>query len=159
MAHNKQRAGAFLVPVCLIAAGVTSWELLLAPPALAHTSAKVRCPTRAKASTVITSAADCWVDEKISGKRGVLKYTCGKDGPASISFGGKVFSGRARKGWMDIHLRTTFNWQDGCKWETIQRIQGKLSGGTLSYSYTERPLKGQRGCFNPCSASASIKVW
>ena len=108
------------------------------------------------AETVHRARPECWVDEKVSKNAGVLRYPCG-GGPATLSFGTWRFVGTVTDGRIDVALSSRFDWQDGCTWQSNQRISGALRSRELSYEYSEHPISGS-GCFRPCGASATVRV-
>ena len=46
---------------------------------------------------------------------------------------------------------------DGCVWRTDHLIQGNVSSGTLSYSYSENFVQGTN-CWFPCTETGTIEV-
>ncbi len=100
----------------------------------------------------------CEIDERVSAQSAAVSFPCG-GGPAQAAFSDAVFGGTvSADGTVDLSIRTTFAYRDGCQWETKQEIRGALSSGTLSYAYFERPLEGQRGCARGCEAAATVRV-
>ena len=100
----------------------------------------------------------CEIDERVSAQSATVSFPCA-GGPAQAAFSDAVFGGTvSADGTVDLSIRTTFAYRDGCQWETKQEIRGALSSGALSYAYFERPLEGQRGCARGCEAAASVRV-
>jgi len=77
---------------------------------------------------------------------------------ASIRFGDDVFVGSVKGGLLDVYFRGEFDWNDGCRWETVQRIRGDLSSGSVHYTYSESPLSKPLDCADPCSGEADVRV-
>jgi len=101
----------------------------------------------------------CQIDERVSQQTTVLTHPCGGDGPASATFADAVFQGNVNAGELDVSIETFFDFSDGCRWRTKQRLQGTLASGQLAYSYEEQPTAGQRGCAQGCFASATARVY
>lgn len=100
----------------------------------------------------------CEIDERVSAQSATVSFPCA-GGPAQAAFSDAVFGGTvSADGTVDLSIRTTFAYRDGCQWETKQEIRGALASGTLSYAYFERPLEGQRGCARGCEAAATVRV-
>ncbi|MCB9591212.1 MAG: hypothetical protein H6719_00655 [Sandaracinaceae bacterium] len=100
----------------------------------------------------------CTIDERVSGQTTALSHACG-DGPAAASFADARFEGGVTNGQLDIAIETAFDFSDGCRWRTKQRIQGTLASGQLAYTYEEQPDPGQRGCAQGCLANAEVQVY
>jgi hypothetical protein len=77
---------------------------------------------------------------------------------ASASLADKTFLGEVQNGEVKLVLSSNFDWADGCRWETVQKIYGQLSTGGLTYTYVEAPLAGQQGCSSSCSATGGIRI-
>ena len=90
------------------------------------------------------------------GAWGELDYPC-DGGGVTATFGSIVSTGRVRDGLVELTAGTRFDWQDGCTWETSQRISGRLADGQLAYEYEEKPVAGT-ACASACSASGRINV-
>jgi hypothetical protein len=104
-----------------------------------------------------STAAGCWIDERVTGAPGKLDFPC-EGGAATATFGKSRFGGRVQGGAVSVGLKTRFNWSDGCVWESTQEITGTLSDGTLTFSYSEAPLPDQTGCASSCAAQGAVEV-
>ena len=91
------------------------------------------------------------------GDLGELVFHC-DGGAAEARFGAARFRGAIRHGVLDVVMTAPFDWDDGCKWASEQHLRGRLSVGTLEYTYTEAPLHAQDGCAPPCAARAQVSV-
>jgi len=133
----------------------------VAPPAAGPVSDTThpgsRCESQLSVGPVQTRPG-CQIDERVSQQTTTLSHPCSGDGPASAAFADAVFEGGVNGGELDIAIETVFDFSDGCRWRTKQRIQGPLGAGALSYSYEEQPEPGQRGCAEGCVASATAQV-
>jgi hypothetical protein len=104
------------------------------------------------------SSSSCYVDEVVTRTPGTLRYPC-VGGDAVVTFGPTArFAGWARDGTIDVKIQTEFPFSDGCRWRSVQLIQGTLSTGQLVFQYRESPVEGQRGCASACSADAVVRV-
>lgn len=114
------------------------------------------CAPALLVTEINSSMADCFVDTLPVGSRGELRYPCG-GGPVTATFGPIAASGTVANGFVELGASTAFVWDDGCTWETTQRLAGALSAGTLSYTYSESTVSGS-DCARPCTASGTIRV-
>jgi len=114
------------------------------------------CTATLSAASVLRTPG-CWVDEKVSNRSAVLSYPCG-GGTATAGFAAPFSGIVTAEGQVDIGTTTTFSWDDGCTWKSEQRITGKLSSGTLSYTYREAPVKGARCSSSHCVANAKVRA-
>lgn len=104
------------------------------------------------------SSSSCYVDEVVTRTPGTLRYPCA-GGDAEAQFGtSSRFVGSVRDGNADVKISTDFSFSDGCRWRSIQLIQGELRTGRLVFSYRESPIEGQSGCASPCTADAEVRV-
>jgi hypothetical protein len=108
-------------------------------------------------AAAVTATPGCWVDEKVANQTTSLTYACAGGAavaPFDVDFVGSV----STDGRVDLGATSDFEWDDGCRWRSEQRIVGALSAGTLDYSYTEKPIAGE-GCASAhCTASAQVAV-
>ncbi|MEE2828119.1 MAG: hypothetical protein VX498_02940 [Myxococcota bacterium] len=81
-----------------------------------------------------------------------------KTGEAFATFGNHEFSGLVTGDTVSLVATTEFDWSDGCRWKTEQRITGLLHGPPLAFFYQEAPLPGQRNCSNPCTATGIVSA-
>lgn len=117
-----------------------------------------RMCTKRLVVTRTTGAEGCFIDERVTRVRGVLRYACDGTGPATATFAEAVFRGRIEGGQVDVLLNTDFNFSDGCVWTTEQHLRGAISNEALDYSYAERPREGQQGCSASCRAHARARI-
>jgi hypothetical protein len=104
------------------------------------------------------SSASCYVDEVVTRTPGTLRYPCA-GGDAEAAFGpGSRFRGWVRDGNVDVKITTDFPFSDGCRWRSVQLIQGAIASGQLAFSYRENPVEGQTGCASPCTADALVHI-
>lgn len=104
------------------------------------------------------SSASCYVDEVVTRTPGTLRFPCA-GGDAEAVFGSTSrFSGWARDGNVDVKITTDFSFSDGCRWRSVQLIQGNLASGQLAFTYRENPLEGQSGCASACTADAQVRA-
>ncbi len=116
------------------------------------------CMATLTAGTITANNPGCYVDvEVMSGQTGTLSYACGGGG-ISAAIGGNVLLGAFSDGDVDMCFGTTFQFSDGCTWESAQTITGSLASGVLQFSYVEQPAPGQFGCDSPCTASGTLTV-
>lgn len=103
-------------------------------------------------------AAGCFLDERVTGAPGVLRYPCG-GGAATAAFRNGTFAGRVEaNGAVSLTLATRFHYGDGCDWSSAQTVTGNLSDRRLVFQYTEAPLPGQRHCAGACRATGAVTV-
>ena len=113
--------------------------------------------TATLAVDAVQTRAGCTIDERVSGRQATLQYGCG-DGPATAAFGESVFQGAVSQGVLDLSIETIFDFTDGCRWRSKQRIAGPIGGGALRYEYDEQPDPGQTGCAAGCSADGAVQL-
>jgi hypothetical protein len=102
------------------------------------------------------SNGSCFVDARVRGVRGVLVYAC-DGGDAEADFGKAKFHGTFHDGALDISLETSFDFSDGCKWVSHQRISGTMRN-KVTYTYGEAPKPGQHNCASACTATANVEA-
>jgi hypothetical protein len=109
---------------------------------------------RLRVGHVELSSPTCWVDAKVSeGESGrLLRCPSG----TVVVFGRVSFAGPASSEMVETCLRTEFPFEDGCRWETLQRVSGAPDG--LVYTYSEKPISGARCAPSWCRARANIEV-
>jgi hypothetical protein len=66
------------------------------------------------------------------------------------------FAGSWGDDGIDTCLRTEFPFNDGCRWETMQRMRGGPSA--IEYTYAEKPIVGDQCAPSSCRARADIEV-
>jgi hypothetical protein len=114
------------------------------------------CSARLRVGAV-TPSPGCWVDEKVSQRTGTLSYACG-GGAASTQLGVEFAGMVSASEQVEIAATTTFQWSDGCTWQSEQHITGRLASGSLRYAYREAPIAGQNCMPAHCTASAKVTV-
>jgi hypothetical protein len=132
------------------------------PPAVqaADTTASPESPARgwvvAMPYHLSLSDFSCWVDEPFTkGESGELTV----DGSAAVLvFGQARFQGSVKGSRIETTYQTRFHFEDGCDWQSTQRITGNPSQGALQYHYSEEPLPGQTGCASSCTAETSLSL-
>jgi hypothetical protein len=117
------------------------------------------CQRSLVVTSLLRSNPRCFVDAVVAvGQQGLLIYPCNADGPATITFGTRGFTGAYIGGVVDVCTGTTFPWSDGCQWTSAQRIVGPLASGALAFTYAEAPAQGQSACLRPCSAQGTLQL-
>jgi len=126
-------------------------------PRAAHTSPR-ELPAEAdfvvSSVDVVLSSPNCWVDAVV--QKGLPELLQGNAGPV-IRFGEVEIPLRREGDRFVATYRTSFEFEDGCKWDTEQHLSGSLEDRKFSFRYTERPRPGQRGCAPACTASAEFR--
>jgi hypothetical protein len=115
------------------------------------------CTATLKVVPLGRSGASCHIAEEVAGQNGTLTYPCA-GGRAEATFGSYVFQGFITDGKIDLLLSTSFDFTDGCKWRSRQRVQGSVASGELGLDYEEAPEPGQKSCASACTAGARVKV-
>jgi hypothetical protein len=132
-------------------------QIPIAPPS---PSTRERCTARLTPATIQTGSG-CTLDERLSKGAGLLLYPCSGTGVVEAVFGEHRFDGSMNDGSMILNLTTEIDWEDGCHWQTKQRIRGELHGegknAKLAWTYSEGPVSGS-GCYGSCKATADIDV-
>ncbi len=120
----------------------------------AQQQADATCKLDVFIDTFVPSWAECWVDSPLKeGQPGQLELACG-DGAATLTFPSGVFVGTNTDCNLDLTLATQFDFVDGCKWESTQKIVGYMEG-QVSYTYSEKPIAGSQ-CATPCTVDAKL---
>lgn len=115
------------------------------------------CRRTLRVLAITKSSLSCFVDTIVKdGDRGTLVFDC-DGGGAEIQFGAHTMTGSFDGRRVDTCTGTAFDFSDGCRWNSAQRIQGDLTQ-QLRFDYAESPAPGERGCLSPCSASAVVVV-
>ena len=109
---------------------------------------------RLRVGRVELSSPTCFVDAKVhEGDRGrLVKCASG----AVAVFSRVSFAGAWNESGIDTCLRTQFPFEDGCTWQTMQRVRGGPS--VLEFTYAEHPVSGVRCLPSTCTARADIEV-
>lgn len=87
---------------------------------------------------------------------GTLVWECGGS-RAEARFGERTYRGTRTGDDVALCIRTEFDYADGCRWESSQRLEGELSGEALTLTYRERSIAGM-DCFPPCTADAIVEL-
>lgn len=101
------------------------------------------------------SNAQCTINEHVSNRKTTLLFPCA-GGAATADFDGHSFTGTVSKdGKLVLTDEEAFTFRD-CEWIGTERIEGDLSSGELTYTYSEKP---KTTCPDlPCTASGSLSV-
>ena len=123
-------------------------------------SSNNRCSAALEVAPIKTGSG-CTLDERVSAGSGLLRYPCQGDGAVEAVFKEHRFQGVVNDGNYLLDLTTEIDWEDGCHWETKQRIAGEWRregrSTKLVWTYSEGPVSGT-GCYGACKASADITV-
>ncbi len=107
--------------------------------------------------TITPTPGTCWIDEKVSNHTTPLTWDC-VTGAAEADFE-VPFTGHVDKGGgVVIEAMTTFDWSDGCTWQSTQSIAGDLTTKSLDYSYSEHPISGSNCDPAYCTSKAAVVV-
>lgn len=129
------------------------------PPQVNSTAAstpKDQCTAKLTAEPIDTGSG-CTLDERISKSAGMLQFPCSGSGKTAAIFGEHRFEGMMTDGTVTLDLTTELDWEDGCHWQTKQKLRGELHVNKLTWSYTEAPVRGSN-CYGSCKASAEIEI-
>jgi hypothetical protein len=101
------------------------------------------------------SCAGGFVDVAAQGE-GTLSFEC--DGSrAEARFGSRTYRGSRVGDEVALCIRTEFDYVDGCRWQSSQRIEGALSDPSLTLTYREVTIAGM-SCFPPCTADSVVDL-
>lgn len=129
------------------------------PPEAGGPPFPTACGRSLLAGAITPSSSTCFLDLAVkSGENGALTVFC-DGGLATAIFSKGTFEGSydAVTDVVDVCIGTTFQYSDGCTWQSAQRLTGKLASAKLAFTYTEAPSSGT-GCASPCSASGEVDV-
>jgi hypothetical protein len=107
---------------------------------------------KVRVGRISLSSSTCTVDLKVStGEIGrVMRCPSGAVVVFDqITYGGS-FDGRS----LDACVVTRFPFEDGCTWQSLQRVRGTRDALTLDYS--ERPVSGTGCASSACTATADL---
>lgn len=97
-----------------------------------------------------------FVDVAAQGE-GVLAWEC--DGiRAEARFGARVYRGQRVRDQVALCIRTEFDYVDGCRWQTSQRLEGDATSSELTLTYREVSISGDGDCFPPCTADSIVEL-
>jgi hypothetical protein len=88
---------------------------------------------------------------------GVLAWECMGD-RAEARFGDRAYRGTRSGDRVSLCIRTEFDYVDGCRWQTSQRIEGDTTGAALGLTYREIAISGDGSCFPPCTADSVVEL-
>lgn len=113
------------------------------------------CERDVAVGALTISMSTCFVNQHVENRTTKLKFPCG-GGAATADFDGHHFTGTVTA---DDELSLTnvepFVFYD-CDWISTEKIEGNLSKGTLTYSYSEKP---KTTCPEPpCTADGNLDV-
>ncbi|MBN8615097.1 MAG: hypothetical protein J0L92_31155 [Deltaproteobacteria bacterium] len=77
---------------------------------------------------------------------------------AEARFGARVYRGQRVRDQVALCIRTEFDYVDGCRWQTSQRLEGDASGDDLTLTYREVAISGDGDCFPPCTADSIVEL-
>jgi hypothetical protein len=119
------------------------------------------CEAQVTVGLILPDSPSCFVDIiPTPSEVATLRWDCtGDTGNAEIIFAKGTFGGSFNSPNVSVCSGTTFEYTDGCMWESAQRIEGSVTrGSTLTFNYAEAPLPGQMGCESACTASGTLIV-
>ena len=87
---------------------------------------------------------------------GVLVWECDGD-RVEARFGDRTYRGSRVGTFMTLCIQTEFDFADGCRWQSSQRLAGDTATGRLDLTYREVAIRGS-SCLPPCSADARVDV-
>lgn len=88
---------------------------------------------------------------------GSLVSGCDGVGRVEARFGDRIYRGSRSGDLVGLCIQTEFDYADGCRWRSSQRLEGDLSTGVLSLTYREEAIAGT-SCFPPCTADSVVRV-
>jgi len=77
---------------------------------------------------------------------------------AEARFGARVYRGQRVSDQVALCIRTEFDYVDGCRWQTSQRLEGDATGRQLTLTYREVAIDGDGDCFPPCTADSVVEL-
>lgn len=107
------------------------------------------------ADDAVLSCPGGFVDVVAQGP-GTLAWECG-GGRAEARFGDRIYRGSRTGDAVALCIQTEFDYADGCRWRSSQRLEGDVATGELRLTYREVAIAGT-ACFPPCSADARVVV-
>lgn len=120
-------------------------------------SAARECTALLRVGTVSAPNPSCEFRDTPSKQRGYVHYACA-DGEATGSFVGlEDFRGRVANGRLHLEARRERDGSDGCRWESVQTIDGALDHSVLELSVRERVVTGT-GCATSCLGGAPVRI-
>lgn len=96
----------------------------------------------------------CFVNEHVSNQKTDLLFPCA-GGAATAMFGTHMFTGTVSGDVIMLSDVEPFVFNN-CDWQSTETIQGDLSKGTLTYTYSEKPVVSCPDL--PCTASGDLAV-
>lgn len=152
---GMQPVGPVEIAIGEVGDGGVAPAVVAAPP-----SSNNRCSATLEVGGIDTGSG-CTLDERVSGGSGLLHYPCQGDGAVDAVFRDHRFQGVVTDGKVALDLTTEIDWEDGCHWETKQRIAGEWRRDArtlkLVWTYSEAPVSGTK-CYGSCKASADITI-
>lgn len=119
-------------------------------------NAPVVCTALLRMGLVSGPGPGCAFASTPSRQRGSLQYAC-KDGDVTGAFGTARFAGRVSEGRVHLEARRELDGPDGCRWESVQTIDGSLDHSVLEFSVRERAIAGT-GCAPSCIGGAPVRI-
>ncbi len=99
-----------------------------------------------------------------AGSMGSFTYQCpGTGGTVTASLGGISFTGTVTDNGVSLDgFATIFPPQtpDGCTWQDHHHIEGTITSGMLTYSYSEMVIAKPPGttCWSPCTETGTVQI-
>jgi hypothetical protein len=113
-----------------------------------------QCERTLAVGALSISNAACFVNQHVENVTTKLEFPCA-GGVAKATFGGHTFTGTVSGDTIELQDVEPFLF-NGCDWQSTETIQGDLANGTVTYSYTEKPVVSCPD--TPCTASGSLQV-
>ena len=105
------------------------------------------------------SSPSCIDFPVIAGSSGTIQYPCG-GGLVTADLGGIHFTGSVSNNFVSLDavvIQTPPQTPDGCTWQLSHHIDGALSSGTVTYSYSEAVIAGFN-CWQPCTETGVVQI-
>jgi hypothetical protein len=94
----------------------------------------------------------------VGGRIAKLSYDCAGDENAVAVIGSLSFTGSVHGNVIDLSAPGEGFVQFDCEWNQRERLQGDVTTGSLSYTYSET-VAPDSGCFDPaCAAKGTVTV-
>jgi len=119
-------------------------------------NAPVVCTALVRVGLVSGPGPGCAFATTPSRQSGSVQYAC-TDGEATGAFGANRFVGRVESGHVHLEARSEHDGADGCRWESVQTVDGALDHSVLEFSVRERAIAG-KGCAPSCIGGAPVRI-
>jgi hypothetical protein len=98
------------------------------------------------------------VQATVGGRIAKLSYDCAGDEHAAAVIGSQSFKGSVHGNVIDLSAFGEGFVQWDCEWNQLERLQGDVTTGSLTYTYSEA-VDPDSGCFDPaCAAKGTVTV-